>query len=90
MAFSESNNNNQLQNSNNSYNGLSIAGFALGIISCFLNFLGIVGIVAVVLSAIGLSQISRDSPKGKVLAILGIVLGSINIIFALFVFISFF
>lgn len=88
--MSENNNNNQLQNSNNSYNGLSIAGFVLGIISCFLNFFGIVGIVAVVLSSIGLSQISRDYQKGKVLAIIGIVLGAINIIFALFVFISFF
>ena len=90
LNLSENNNNNQLQKSNGSYNSLSIAGFILGIISCFLNFWGIVGIVAVVLSAIGLSQISRDSQKGKVLAILGIVLGSINIIFALFVFISFF
>ncbi|WP_195990050.1 DUF4190 domain-containing protein [Clostridium sp. D53t1_180928_C8] len=88
--MSENNNNNQLQNSNNSYNGLSIAGFVLGIISCFLNFFGIVGIVAVVLSSIGLAQISRDYQKGKTLAITGIVLGAINIIFALFVFISFF
>jgi len=88
--LSENNKNNQLENSNNSYNGLSIAGFVLGIISCFLNFFGIIGIVAVVLSSIGLSQISRDYQKGKALAIIGIVLGTINIIFALFVFISFF
>ncbi|MBX9136266.1 MULTISPECIES: DUF4190 domain-containing protein [unclassified Clostridium] len=88
--MSENNKNNQLENSNNSYNGLSIAGFVLGIISCFLNFFGIIGIVAVVLSSIGLSQISRDYQKGKALAIIGIVLGTINIIFALFVFISFF
>lgn len=87
--MSENNKNNQLENSNN-YNGLSIAGFVLGIISCFLNFFGIIGIVAVVLSSIGLSQISRDYQKGKALAIIGIVLGTINIIFALFVFISFF
>ena len=88
--MSENNKNNQLENSNNSYKGLSIAGFVLGIISCFLNFFGIIGIVAVVLSSIGLSQISRDYQKGKALAIIGIVLGTINIIFALFVFISFF
>ena len=88
--MSENNKNNQLENSNNSYNGLSIAGFVLSIISCFLNFFGIIGIVAVVLSSIGLSQISRDYQKGKALAIIGIVLGTINIIFALFVFISFF
>lgn len=88
--MSENNKNNQLENSNNSYNGLSITGFVLGIISCFLNFFGIIGIVAVVLSSIGLSQISRDYQKGKALAIIGIVLGTINIIFALFVFISFF
>ena len=88
--MSENNKNNQLENSNNSYNGLSIAGFVLGIISCFLNFFGIIGIVAVVLSSIGLSQISRDYQKGKALAIIGLVLGTINIIFALFVFISFF
>ncbi|WP_370774040.1 DUF4190 domain-containing protein [Clostridium sp.] len=41
-----------------------------------------VGIVAVVLSAIGLSQIYKAQEKGKVLAILGIILGAINIIYA--------
>ena len=82
LNLSENNNNNQLQKSNGSYNSLSIAGFILGIISCFLNFWGIVGIVAVVLSAIGLSQIYKAQEKGKVLAILGIILATINIIYA--------
>lgn len=78
-------NNNELQKSEQSFNGLAIAGFVLGIISFFLNFWGIVGILAVVLSAIGLSQLTKKSQKGKVLGILGIVFGAINIIYAVIV-----
>ena len=78
----ENNNNNQIEKVDNSYNVLTIAGFVLGIISFFLNFFGIVGILAVVISAIGIAQISKKFQKGKVLGILGIVFGAINIIYA--------
>lgn len=83
-------NNNELQNCKNSYNGLSIAGFVLGIISFFLNFAGIVGILAVVFSSIGLSQLSKTQQKGKVYSILGIIFGAINIIYTVIVIISLF
>lgn len=71
--------NNNLPSTNNS---LAIVGFVLGIISFFLNFFGIVGISAVVVSSIALTQISKNSEKGKVFAILGIIFGAINIIYA--------
>ena len=78
------NNNNQIITTKNSYNVFAIVGFVLGIISFFLNFFGIVGILAVVFAAVGLSQISKKQQQGKVLAILGIIFGAINIIYAIF------
>lgn len=78
------NNNNQIITTKNSYNIFAIVGFVLGIISFFLNFFGIVGILAVVFAAVGLSQISKKQQQGKVLAILGIIFGAINIIYAIF------
>ena len=79
----ENNKDDQIITTKNSYNVFAIVGFVLGIISFFLNFFGIVGILAVVFSAIGLSQISKNQQKGKVLAILGIIFGAINIIYAI-------
>ena len=78
----ENNNNNQIEKVDNSYNVLTIVGFVLGIISFFLNFWGIVGIAAVIISAVGIAQIYKKFQKGKVLGILGIVFGAINIIYA--------
>lgn len=78
-------NNNQLKKSNDSYNAFAMTGFVLSIISFFLNFWGIVGILAVVFSILGLCQISKTSQKGKVLSILGIIFGAINIVYAAFI-----
>ena len=75
----DNNKDDQIITTKNSYNVFAIVGF----ISFFLNFFGIVGILAVVFSAIGLSQISKNQQKGKVLAILGIIFGAINIIYAI-------
>lgn len=59
-------------------NGLAVAGFVVGIVSCFLNFYGIVGVVALILSALGLSGCSRNNQRGKGLAIAGLVLGIVG------------
>ena len=80
--MNENNNINYPEKQNDSVSGTIIAGFVLGLISWFLNFFGIVGIIAIVFSAIGLSQLSRTNQKGKVLAIIGLVLGIINVIYA--------
>ena len=65
-------------------NVMSIAGFGLGLVSLILNFIGIVGIVALILSIVGLTQIKNSGGKGKGLAITGIILGAIGVIFGLF------
>lgn len=80
----DNNKGDQIITTKNSYNVFAIVGFVLGIISFFLNFFGIVGILAVVFSAIGLSQIPKNQQKGKVLSILGIIFGAINIIYAIY------
>ena len=63
-------------------NVLAIIGFIVACISFLLNFWGIVGIAAVVLSSLGLIQINKNGEKGKKLAIAGIVLGAISIVYA--------
>ena len=80
--MNENNNINYPEKQNDSVSGTIIVGFVLGLISWFLNFFGIIGIIAIVFSAIGLSQLSRTNQKGKVLAIIGLVLGIINVIYA--------
>ena len=80
--MNENNNINYPEKQNDSVSGTIIAGFVLGLISWFLDFFGIVGIMAIVFSAIGLSQLSRTNQKGKVLAIIGLVLGITNVIYA--------
>ena len=77
--MNENNNINYPEKQNDSVSGTIIAGFVLGLISWFLNFFGIIGIIAIVFSAIGLSQLSRTNQKGKVLAIIGLASGIINV-----------
>lgn len=61
-------------------NVMAIVGFTLGIVSLFINLLGIVGILALVFSIIGLTQINNAGGKGKGLAVTGIILGAIGVI----------
>jgi len=83
-------NNNGLINTNNSTNAMTIVGFVLGLVSFFLNFWGIVGVLAIVFSAIGLAQITKTKQKGKVFAIIGLISGIINVLYAFFIMISIF
>ena len=63
------------------YNVMGISGFVTSMVSLLLNFWGIVGIVAVILSTVGLTQIRNTNEKGKGLAITGIVVGSISVVY---------
>ena len=64
------------------YNTLCIVGIVVGIISWFLNFWGITGIAAVVISVLGLANCKQKNENGRILAILGIVSGGFNILYA--------
>ena len=66
------------------YSSYAIAGFVAAIISLFINFWGIVGIVALVLSIIGEMECKNKGKKGSVLAVIGIVIGALSVVFGLF------
>ena len=53
-------------------------------------FIGIVGILATIFSAIGLSKVLKTGQKGKVFAIIGLISGIINVIYAFIVIMIFF
>lgn len=72
-------------------NGLATAGFVLGLLGLlsswipFLNIVGIMlGVIGVVLAGVGLAK-SKKANAGKGLAIAGIVLGSLAVIFAVLI-----
>lgn len=72
-------------------NGLATAGFVLGLLGLltswipFLNIVGIVlGVLGVVLAGVGLAK-SKKVNAGKGLAIAGIILGSLAVIFAILI-----
>ena len=70
-------------NSNQSSNGLAIAGFVVSICSLFINFGGIVGLIGTILSAVGLSKV-KSTGKGKGFAIAGLIMGIISIIYGIY------
>lgn len=60
------------------YNIMCIIGLVVSAISLFYNLLGIVGIAGVVLSVVGIVQVGRKNESGKVMGIVGIVLGALS------------
>ena len=87
MEEKENSVNEPIKNENNATsatsNGLATAGFVVAIVSLFINFAGIVGLVATILSAIGLSKV-KTTGKGKGLAIAGIIIGIISILWGIY------
>lgn len=73
------NSNNQTNNGNQQNNGLAIAGFVVGLISIFVNLYTITGIIGLILSIIGFKK-SKQTEKGKGLAIAGICCSIVGII----------
>ena len=63
-------------------NTLCIVGFVISIISIFLNFYGIVGIAGIIVSVIGLTDCKKKNQSGNKLAIAGIIIGVISVIYA--------
>jgi FtsH-binding integral membrane protein len=64
-------------------NGLAIAGFVTSLACC--------APVGIVLSAIGLSQINKDSSqKGKGLATAGLIIGIVSLVISFFYFVVLF
>lgn len=77
------------ETTNGENNGLAVAGFVVALVSLFINFGGLVGLVATVLSAVGLSQIQNGvGVKSKGLAISGLIIGIISILYGLFTLLS--
>lgn len=69
----------------NRTNSFAVAGFAVAMISLFLNFWGLMGAIATALSSVALNQISKTNENGKGLAIAGLIIGIISVIYAIFV-----
>jgi len=55
-------------------------GLTLGIISIFFGFIGIIPLIGIVISAIGISKSKNLEGKGKVRAIIGLVLSIIYLL----------
>ena len=77
----EVNNTDGQMNTKPKLNIMALVGFILGCVSLLINFWGIVGIIALVFSIVGYAQISNNSEGGKGLAIGGIILGAIGIVY---------
>ena len=66
-------------------NVMALIGFISGVISFLLNFFGIVGIIACIFSGIGLGKFNPETENNKWMAVVGLICGSINIIYAVYV-----
>jgi len=66
-------------------NTMALIGFITGLISWLLNFWGIVGIIACIFSGIGLGKFNSKTENNKWMAVIGIISGGINIIYALII-----
>ena len=67
----------------NSNNMMSIVGFVTSCISLLINFWGAVGIGGIIVSTIGLVNSKKLNGAGKGLAISGIIIGAISVLYAL-------
>lgn len=77
-----SNENKQTAIQNAPYNTMCILGMVISCISLFLNFWGIAGIDGVIISVVGIMQTQRKQENGKILAIIGIIIGCYSIFYA--------
>ena len=63
------------------YSGVAVACMVLGIISMFINPLTILGILALILGLVALPQTAGGVRRGRGMAIAGIILGCIAVIY---------
>lgn len=69
------------------YNSMCLIGFGLSVLSLFTN--NIAGIVGLIVSIIGLRQQRGTNQKGKILAIVGIIIGGVQAAMTVFVLVMF-
>lgn len=69
-------------------NALSIAGFVVSMASLFWNPALLLSIVGVVLSAIGRSQATRTGERGRGMALAGILVGLISLIYGIVILVA--
>lgn len=78
-AISQENNSSEVKKT---LNIMALIGFIAGLISWLINLWGIVGITACIFSGIGLGKFNSKTENNKWMAIIGIISGGINIIYA--------
>lgn len=66
-------------------NVLSLVGFILSLVSLLLSLYGIVAIAGLVLSIVGLYQCSKNGERLKGLAIAGIIVSAVSIVYTIIV-----
>lgn len=66
-----------------SVNIISLIGFALSIVSFFLNFFGLTSLISGLISVVGFFEVKESGEKGKIFAILGIVVSVLTLIMGL-------
>jgi len=71
-------------------NTLALAGFVTGLASLILNFFGIVGMGAAILSGIALGKFNNETENNKWMAVVGLILGCIGMIWGLVVMFEYF
>ena len=67
------------------YNKMAVIGLVVSVISLFLDFWGIVAIAGVIVSVIGFLDCKKTNEKGEKLAIIGIALGAISILWTIII-----
>lgn len=77
-------NNTPVVNNGAKTNGLAVAGFVTGLSSLLINIMGLVGLIALILSAVGLTKTGPEKDKGRGMAVAGLILGIISVIYGLF------
>ena len=65
------------------YNTMCIIGLVISGISLLINFWGLVGIAGIIVSVIGLIGCKQRNEHGKTLAIVGIIVGTVSVIYAM-------
>ena len=62
------------------YNLLCILGLVISAISLVFNYFGLVGLGGTIVSVIGIIQCNRSKENGRILGVLGVLLGAVSII----------
>lgn len=71
-------------------NTVAVTGFVISMISLFINFFGLVGLAGAITSLVGLLKVNKTKEKGKGLAIVGLIIGIISVIYGIYTTLSVF